>query len=124
MKFICSLICVEDVSKSRQFYETVLNQVVKYDFGENVWFESGFAIHLRDHFQTLINDNPILTKANNGELYFEEEELQVFQKKLKQFSVEFIHEVKTQPWGQKVLRFYDPDGNIIEVGEPIELDGN
>ena len=21
-------------------------------------------------------------------------------------------------WGQKVIRFYDPDGNLIEVGTP------
>ncbi len=24
----------------------------------------------------------------------------------------------THSWGQKVVRFYDPDGNLIEVGTP------
>ncbi len=24
-----------------------------------------------------------------------------------------------QPWGQRVLRVYDPDGAIVEVGEPM-----
>ncbi|MDE7238591.1 MAG: glyoxalase, partial [Lachnospiraceae bacterium] len=24
----------------------------------------------------------------------------------------------THSWGQKVIRFYDPDGNLIEVGTP------
>lgn len=24
------------------------------------------------------------------------------------------------PWGQRVIRFYDPDMHIIEVGEPME----
>ena len=23
------------------------------------------------------------------------------------------------PWGQRVVRFYDPDGNLIEVGSPM-----
>jgi len=34
--------------------------------------------------------------------------------------VEFIHEIVEQPWGQKVMRFYDPDYHMIEVGAPIE----
>ncbi|MBR2590471.1 MAG: glyoxalase, partial [Clostridia bacterium] len=25
----------------------------------------------------------------------------------------------THSWGQKVIRFYDPDGNLIEVGTPV-----
>lgn len=33
--------------------------------------------------------------------------------------MEFIHPIQEQPWGQKVLRFYDPDRYIIEVAEPL-----
>ena len=25
----------------------------------------------------------------------------------------------TDSWGQKVIRFYDPDGNLIEGGTPV-----
>lgn len=32
--------------------------------------------------------------------------------------VELIHPIERQAWGQKVFRFYDPDGHIVEVGEP------
>jgi ASC-1-like (ASCH) protein len=35
--------------------------------------------------------------------------------------VEFVHETREQPWRQKVVRFYDPDRNIIEVGESLEF---
>ena len=31
----------------------------------------------------------------------------------------FIHNIEQQPWGQRVLRFYDPDRHIIEIGEPM-----
>ena len=34
--------------------------------------------------------------------------------------MEFIHGIKEQPWGQRVMRFYDPDMHIIEVGESME----
>lgn len=33
---------------------------------------------------------------------------------------EFIHKLIEQPWKQRVMRFYDYDHNIIEIGEPIE----
>jgi catechol 2,3-dioxygenase-like lactoylglutathione lyase family enzyme len=123
MKFICPLIVVNDMEVSRNFYEKVLNQKVEYDFGENVSFEGGFAIHLKSHFSDLlnINENGILQKSNNSELYFEEEDLDSFLQKLKDIdSIEYVHGLKEQPWGQRVIRFYDPDMHIIEVGEPME----
>jgi uncharacterized glyoxalase superfamily protein PhnB len=123
MRFICPLVVVNNMEVSRNFYEKVLNQKVQYDFGENVSFEGGFAIHLKSHFSDLIgvNRNDIIQKSNNSELYFEEEDLDSFLQKLKAIdSIEYVHELKEQPWGQRVIRFYDPDKHIIEVGEPME----
>lgn len=123
MRFICPLVVVNNMEVSRNFYEKILNQKVQYDFGENVSFEGGFAIHLKSHFSDLIgvNRNDIIQKSNNSELYFEEEDLDSFLQKLKAIdSIEYVHELKEQPWGQRVIRFYDPDKHIIEVGEPME----
>lgn len=123
MKFICPLIVVNNIEISRNFYEKILNQKVQFDFGENVSFEGGFAIHLKSHFSDLIsvNERNIIQKSNNCELYFEEEDLDDFLQKLKGIeSIEYVHGIKEQPWGQRVLRFYDPDMHIIEVGEPME----
>ena len=33
-------------------------------------------------------------------------------------SVNYVNRLMTHSWGQKVVRFYDPDGNLIEVGTP------
>ena len=33
------------------------------------------------------------------------------------FDVELIHDLHEHSWGQRVVRFYDFDGHIIEVGE-------
>lgn len=30
--------------------------------------------------------------------------------------VKCVNRLMTHNWGQKVVRFYDPDGNLIEVG--------
>ncbi|HBQ87415.1 MAG TPA: glyoxalase [Syntrophomonas sp.] len=122
MRFVCSLIVVNDISISRNFYEKVLNQKIEYDFGENVLFEGGFAIHLKSHFAELIKVSPadIIPRSNNSELYFEEDDLDGLLEKLKRLdSVEYIHGIQEQPWGQRVIRFYDPDQHIVEVGESM-----
>ena len=33
--------------------------------------------------------------------------------------VQYVNRPMTHSWGQRVVRFYDPDGNLIEVGTPI-----
>lgn len=121
MKYVCPLIVVKDIKITRDFYER-LGQKVKYDFGENVTFEGDFAIHLQDHFEKLlgVGDRNILKKPNNFELYFETEEIERVYEELNEAKVEFIHEIREQPWGQRVMRFYDPDFHIIEVGETME----
>lgn len=120
MKYICTLIVVEDVQKSRFLYEKILGQTVKMDFGENITFHGDFAIHQKSHFKSLINNSPILLKSNNFELYFEDDNLEPIVNKLKDNGFEFIHDIVEQPWKQKVVRFYDYDKNIIEIGERME----
>jgi len=120
MKFICALITVNDMERSRHFYESILGQEIKYNFGENITFHGDFAIHLRPHFQELIGNKEIKDNANNCELYFELDDLEQLEKKLNNEDVKFVHVIREQPWRQKVMRFYDPDENIIEVGESLE----
>lgn len=120
MKYICPLITVSDIEKSRHFYENILGQKIKYDFGENITFQGDFAIHLKSHFKELIDNKEINQGGNNFELYFEYDDVEKLVKSLKDNNVVFVHELREQPWKQKVVRFYDPDNNIIEVGESME----
>ena len=34
-------------------------------------------------------------------------------------NIRYVNRLMTHSWGQKVVRFYDPDGNLIEVGTPM-----
>lgn len=119
MKFICSLIVVENVEKSRNLFENILGIKVIADFGENVTFNGDFAIHQKDHFSSLIGNREISRKANNFELYFEHNELFEIIESIKAEGLEIIHEIQEQPWKQRVFRFYDYDRNIIEIGESM-----
>ena len=123
LKYVAPLIVVEDIARSRSFYEELLGQRVKFDFRENVVFEGDFSIHLKPHFQSLLGEAtqyPVTRKAHWGEMYFETDDLASFQQRLEQAGVEFIHPVHEQPWGQRVMRVYDPDGHIVELGETME----
>jgi catechol 2,3-dioxygenase-like lactoylglutathione lyase family enzyme len=117
---MCPLIVVSDIKRSREFYENILAQTVKVDFGENVTFVGDFAIHQKKHFESLINNAEIKEKSNNFELYFEHDDLEDIVSKIKKIDLEFVHEIVEQPWKQQVVRFYDYDKNMIEIGERME----
>lgn len=123
LKFICSLIVVDDIERSRQFYEQLLGQKVKFDFGQNVSFEGEFSIHHKPHFQSLLGEVdkfPVARRAHWGELYFETDDLEPVYQRLSKAGTEFIHPINEQPWGQRVMRFYDPDSHTVEIGETME----
>lgn len=120
MKYVCPLITVSDMKQSRDFYENLLDQKVKYDFGESVTFHGDFAIHLQSHYKNLIDNREVNSGGNNFELYFESDKIELIVEKLMENDILFVHELREQPWRQKVARFYDPDKNIIEIGETLE----
>jgi len=120
MKYICPLLVVSNLERSRTFYETLLRQKVKVDFGENLTFEGDFAIHLKEHYSSLIENKDISFGSNNAELYFEYDDVDGIAAELHDQKVEFIHPVREQPWRQKDVRIYDPDYHIIEIGESME----
>lgn len=123
MFFTGTLIPVEDIKRSRKFYEEILKQEVKYDFSVNITFEGRFAIISKDHFNNITKNK--IGSANQPAdksliLYFETDSIDEMFNKLKQNNVEFLHEIEEQPWSQRVFRCYDPDKYIVEIGEKAE----
>ena len=65
--------------------------------------------------------NEELKKIYCGTLYFEETDIESFVQKLETLypDIKYVNRLMTHSWGQKVVRFYDLDGNLIEVGTPM-----
>ena len=63
----------------------------------------------------------IIPESNSCELYFEEQNIERFVEKLERLypNIQYVNRLMTHSWGQKVVRFYDLDGNLIEVGTPM-----
>lgn len=56
------------------------------------------------------------------EIVFEEQDFDGFLNKLKKYpDIEYLGEVIEHSWGQRVIRFYDLDGHIVEVGEDMKM---
>ena len=122
MKHICMLISVADINAARKFYEDLFGLEVFQDYGRNIAFTCGLA--LQQDFDWLVNlpKEKILKKSNNAEIVFEEQDFDGFLNKLKESpDVEYLGEVIEHSWGQRVIRFYDLDGHIIEVGEDMKM---
>ena len=124
IRYQAALICVKDMQVSRAFYEKVLGQKVEYDFGQDVVFHGGFAIHDADHFSRLLFHSPSSNIINQPgqvthELGFECDDVDGLFFRLTEHGVRFLHPVQQQPWGQRVFRCYAPDNHIIEIGEPM-----
>ncbi len=124
MKYVSSIIMVSNLGKSRHFYEDILHQIVKFDFGYNITYEGDFAIQQPSYFRRMAGTNfPKNGKSNRSSravLYFESDEVQACERRLRRLDVQFIHGIQEQHWGQRVFRCYDPDGYIIEIGETRE----
>ena len=122
MKFSGPLIVVSDMKKSKLFYSEVLGLDVILDFGANVTLTGGVVLQTKDSWTGLIHKskNEIFFGGNDSELYFEEDDFDNFILKLQQVpDICYVHPVIEHSWGQRVVRFYDPDKHIIEVGENL-----
>lgn len=119
MKFKNFLLVVEDITKSIKFYKDVLGLNLIYDLGDNVILDGGLSLQTEKSWKNFIQTNKI-ANGNNFELYFEEDNFDDFINKLDSFKdINYVCTVFEHSWGQRVVRFYDLDNHIIEVGESI-----
>ena len=64
----------------------------------------------------------IRDRSNNAEVVFEEQDFDGFLNRLKEYpEIEYLGEVIEHSWGQRVIRFYDLDEHLIEVGEDMKM---
>ena len=120
MRFGCALIAVKDVELSKRFYCELLEQSVTVDFGWNVTLSGGFALQQEFAWLCDIPKESVVERSNNMELYFEVDDFDAFIEKLNAYpDVKYVHAPKTHEWKQRVVRIYDPDWHIIEIGESM-----
>lgn len=120
MKLRNILIVVKNIEKSKRFYHDLFGLDVILDNDGNVILTEGLVLQDEEIWKTSLGKK-IIPENNSCELYFEEKDIEAFAAKLEKLypSIQYVNKLMTHSWGQKVIRFYDLDGNLIEVGTPV-----
>lgn len=120
MKLKNILIVVKDIEKSKQFYHDLFGLDVVLDNDGNMILTEGLVLQDERIWSKFLGQD-IIPRNNSCELYFEERDIETFIEKLENLypEVQYANRLMEHSWGQKVIRFYDLDGNLIEVGTPI-----
>ena len=114
------LIIVDDIEESVRFYKDLFGlQVIMKQEG-NVIMSEGLVLQDVDVWYDSTKIHTI-SHNNMTELYFEENDMDGFIRKLESydFCMDYVTELTELEDGQKLVRFYDPSGNLIEVRTPI-----
>lgn len=113
------LIVVKDVERSKKFYHDLfgLNTILNSD--GNVILTEGLVLQDEKIWKECLNKE-IIPKNHACELYFEEPDIEAFVEKVEVLypDVIYVNRLMTYSWGQKIVRLYDLDGNLIEVRTP------
>ena len=120
MKLKNVLIVVKDIEKSRKFYHDLFGIDLVLDNDGNMILTEGLVLQDEKIWKSFLGKD-IVPKSNSCELYFEEQDIEAFARKLEKRypDIEYVNRLMTHSWGQRVIRFYDLDGNLIEVGTPM-----
>ena len=120
MKFKGSLIVVKDCGKALKFYQDMFGFALIRDHDGNMELSGNLYLQEEEYWERFTRRR-VIPQSNQAELYFEEPEIDSFAEKLERLypDTEYVNRLMTHSWGQRVVRFYDPDGNLIEVGTPV-----
>lgn len=119
MKLKNVLIVTEDIERSKKFYKDLFGLDVVLDNDGNVILTEGLALQDKKTWKSLIHRD-VVCENNAAELYFEEKDIEGFVERLDAYEmpVVYVNKLTRNSRGRNVVRFYDPDGNLIEVGTP------
>lgn len=121
MKMKNPMLVVKDIDHSVEFYKKIFGLHVIVDFGANKTLTGGLALQTLETYSEFIGKDNIQFGGNNFEIYFEEDHFDQFLDRFKNFDIDYVHPIIEHDWGQRVVRFYDPDKHIIEVGENMKV---
>ena len=118
MKLKNIVIVVEDVERSKQFYKELFGLDVILDQEGNVILTEGLVLQEAKVWEQAIGQD-VVWKNHASELYFEETDLELFLEKLQKYEreIQILSWPEAAEGARRAVRLYDPDGNMIEVGE-------
>ena len=118
MKLKNIVIVVKDVERSKQFYKELFGLDVILDQEGNAILTEGLVLQESEVWEETLGQK-VVWKNHASELYFEETDLELFLEKLQKYEreIKILSLPEAAEGARRAVRLYDPDGNMIEVGE-------
>ena len=104
MKLKNTLIVVKNIEKAKQFYYDLFGLEMIRDNDGNMILTDGLVLQEEKYWKEFLKRD-IIPQSNSCELLYPD--------------IQYVNRLMTHSWGQTVIRFYDLDGNLIEVGTPV-----
>lgn len=114
------LIVVKNIEQSRKYYHDLFGMEKIMDCGGNMILTEGLVLQEEKYWTDFLKCE-CLPENNHSELYFEERNIEEFAKKLEQLYPEtrYVNRLMNCGGSRKLVRFYDLDGNLVEVRTPV-----
>jgi len=122
INFHSTVIITHQFEAMKLFYTDVLLQEIELDFGNCVGFKNGLSLwQLQDEYPIAqhLGRKFDLAGNNNLEICFETDDFSEVVNSIKNHNVRYLHDIVEEAWGQQTIRFYDPDNNLVEIGESM-----
>ncbi len=119
------ILYVENLEKTRHFYENLLGLELRNEFGTYIEFNTGSTVlsfNTREGGRE-VTSLPIpngIRQEQTFELGFVTEDVEAVIENLRKEGVPILMELVEKPWGQRVAYVADPDGHYIEICSPME----
>ena len=122
IQFHSTVILTDDFDKMKSFYQEILQQQIEFDFGNCIGFKNGLSLwKLKEEYPIAKKLGRTFDKSGNKnlEICFDTDDFALVVENLKNFKLNYLHHEAEELWGQQTIRFYDPENNLIEIGESI-----
>jgi len=123
---IATIVFTHDLPRSVAFYRDVLGQEVLSDHGAIVFLAGHLVLHDAASIAATAMDAADARSHDargrgNLPVSFETDDVEAAYRLVADSGATIVHPVARQAWGQSVFRFLDPDGHLVEIGEPLHL---
>ena len=112
----------QDFDKMKAFYQEILKQEIDVDFGNCIGFKNGISLWKLDEYYPIakhLGRTFDQSGNKNIEICFEANDYEEVVASLRKYDLKYLHQTIEERWGQKTIRFYDPENNLVEIGESI-----
>ena len=122
IKFHSTEIMTEEFEQMKSFYQNILQQEIEFDFGNCIGFKNGLSLwKLNEEYPIAMKLGRTFDKSGNKnlEICFETDDFELVVENLNKYKLKYLHQETEELWGQQTIRFYDPENNLVEIGETI-----